>query len=718
MSGVVTTAAGAIDVLRLPCMPIVLQAAMELASDPRTQRSLVTTIALDPTLTSRFVATTAPGASADNVFSFARHIERLGNPLVQSVLMRAATDTLHRATRLPVTPDGLALWAHSLHCAYLSRSIAEACAYSHPDEAYMAGLLHDIGILSLATDLPHTYAGTFAASQSEAQLLEGELDQLHTSHAEAGAMLMARLGMPGQVGDAVLLHHAGYDELAGTHKLVRILWIAEACTDRRTKQVNLQSLARLLSLTPDGLARALAQAGAGLGKALKALRAPAISKQAIWHLPTPAVEASASNGESWEKAADSSLMNVVMQSASLHQVPNLLIGAEDTATVLARIRSIASALFGLDRYVAFMHDPSAQSMIGWLIAPDRLAPIELEIPMSATASLIARAAAEKSMLQVPGSGAALPLRGVDLQIGRLLKARALIVVPMLAGSAVLGVLVFGAGDEQAARLALDAQLLRRLTEITTRVLADRKINAEQRRGKEGELRERFRNSARRLVHEARNPLTVMKTQLELLGDRVRSGQPIEQHIHVLRQEIDRVTDIVGKIGTADLGVDKAPGAIDINALVREMMGVYREALFVTRAIDVELLLDRRAPNAIAETGALKQVLLFLWKNASEAMTTGGRLRVRSVDRVNYEGKLMVELSISDSGRGMPPEIVENLFSQRLSTIASDDRGFGLSNTLTLIKQLNGHLLCRSDPELGTTFILLLPRAAGAEQSTN
>ena len=73
---------------------------------------------------------------------------------------------------------------------------------------------------------------------------------------------------------------------------------------------------------------------------------------------------------------------------------------------------------------------------------------------------------------------------------------------------------------------------------------------------------RLRTSARRLVHEARNPLTVMKTHLELLGDRVRNGQPIDKDIRVLREEIDRVADIVGRIGTTDLAADKPQGPKD------------------------------------------------------------------------------------------------------------------------------------------------------------
>jgi two-component system, cell cycle sensor histidine kinase and response regulator CckA len=87
--------------------------------------------------------------------------------------------------------------------------------------------------------------------------------------------------------------------------------------------------------------------------------------------------------------------------------------------------------------------------------------------------------------------------------------------------------------------------------------------------------------------------------------------------------------------------------------------------------------------------------------------------VRTVDRVNYEGQLMIEISVSDNGGGMPVEVLENVFSQRLTVSKGGERGYGLSNAYTLVKQLGGHLLCRSEPERGTTFTVLLPRAVRA-----
>jgi signal transduction histidine kinase len=210
----------------------------------------------------------------------------------------------------------------------------------------------------------------------------------------------------------------------------------------------------------------------------------------------------------------------------------------------------------------------------------------------------------------------------------------------------------------------------------------------------------------------------MKTHLELLGERARGGQPIDKDIRVLREEIDRVSDIVGRIGTTDLAVDVPQGPVDINNLIRELLVLYREPLFAARAISVEVDLDARLPAIVIDANALKQVLLNFWKNASEAMATGGQVRVRTVDRINYEGQLMVEISVSDTGAGMPPEVLENVFSQRLTATRGGERGYGLSNAYTVVKQLGGHLICRSEPERGTAFTVLLPRATRGAATAN
>jgi signal transduction histidine kinase/HD-like signal output (HDOD) protein len=714
MSALATPNLGGIDVLRLPCMPLVLRAALERAGDGRQVSPLAEAVAQDPGLAARFLATTssATGTPQSMGALLGRHVELLGGGLAQSILMRAATDRLRRATPALASPDALAFWAHSLHCALLAHAIAEAAAYSQPEEAYLAGLLHDLGIVALAIDMPHTYGSVFAGASFEAELLERELDQLRTSHAEVSAALVTRLGLPGHLADAVLLQHAPYDELTGTHKLVRILWVAEAYTDRSVSAPDVPGFARLIGMPHEALVSAADQAAARYHETLLQLGAPNPAPSRLWRLPAPAT-AAADTETTWQSSADGALLETVLQSASLQQVPFLLLGAEDTGAVLSRLRSITAALFGLHSFAAFLHDPAARSLNGWLVAVDRLAPTELEIPVTGGTSLVARAAVERQPLRTQGGDGGERLRGVDLEIGRLLQADALSLMPLTAGGSLLGVLVFGVGREQAQRLAGDSVMLQRLSDMATLALTNRRQSAEQQRLKEADLRERLRLSARRLVHEARNPLSVMKTHLELLGERVQSGQPIDKDLRVLREEIDRVGEIVARIGTADLSVEKGHAPVDINGLIRELMIVYREALFVTRGVNVELELDPRLPGIVTDGNALKQVLLNFWKNAAEAMPAGGQVRVRTADRVNYEGQLMLEITVSDTGSGMPPEVLENVFSQRLTLTKGAERGYGLSNAFTLVKQLGGHVLCRSEPERGTTFTVLLPRTLRA-----
>jgi len=715
MTGLATPALGAVDVMRLPVMPVVLRHALEHAGEGRPADAMIRMLGYDAGLAVRFLAVTStvPGP-APAIGSLEQRLGNIGGGIAQAVLMRAARDRLGQPASTPVAPDALAHWAHSLHCAMLAQAIAEACAYSHPREAYLAGLLHDVGMLALAVDMPNLYSGVVASAAHEGQLLELELDQLKTSHAEVSCMLAMRIGLPGHVADALLLQHAPYADLLGTHKLVRMLWVAEACTERSGTAPDVQTYARLIGVPPDALDGALRQAALRYESTLRELSVAAPAAASWWRLPAPAEPSPATDG-AWQTRADAQLLDIVMQSASLQQAPALLMGAEDTGGVLARLRSITGALFGLHTFVAFLHDSAARSLTGWFVSAQRLAPTELDIPMNAATSVVVRAAIERTPQQALNP-AIERLRGVDIEIARLLQAPALATVPLTLGSALLGVLAFGVPVEQAQRMSADGAMLQRLAEMASLALTNRKTHADQQRLKETDLRERLRNSARRLVHEARNPLTVMKTHLELLGERVRNGEPIDKDIRVLRGEIDRVSEIIGRIGTADLSVEKTQEPTDINALVRELMVVYREALFVTRAIEVSLELDPRLPSVVTDANALKQVLLNFWKNASEAMPAGGQVRVRTLDRVNYEGRLMVEISVSDTGTGMPPEMLETLFSERLTMSRGGERGYGVNNAYTLVKQLGGHVLCRSEPERGTAFTVLLPRQPNASSA--
>jgi signal transduction histidine kinase len=109
---------------------------------------------------------------------------------------------------------------------------------------------------------------------------------------------------------------------------------------------------------------------------------------------------------------------------------------------------------------------------------------------------------------------------------------------------------------------------------------------------------------------------------------------------------------------------------------------------------------------------LKQILVNLVKNAIEALAdTGGRIEIASRGHVNRERRLYLELAVSDTGPGLSREVLANLFSAVKSTKEGPHHGLGLSIVHSLVKQLNGHIACRSG-KTGTSFEILLPAHAG------
>ena len=104
------------------------------------------------------------------------------------------------------------------------------------------------------------------------------------------------------------------------------------------------------------------------------------------------------------------------------------------------------------------------------------------------------------------------------------------------------------------------------------------------------------------------------------------------------------------------------------------------------------------------------MLLNLLINASEALSSGDQVLVCTADNVNYEGQVMVEISVADNGPGMPPEKTAMLFEPSESGSTDAARGIGLPTSLAAVRAMGGHLVCRSRLGEGTTFAILLPRA--------
>jgi len=697
------------DLIGFKPLPEIVAWAIAASDDGRNAGALVDAVVQDPALAVRMLALARDNGLAERSRPDLRQIAAtVSGAALHALITRAAIDWLRGRSSWTGRVEVSAFWAHSLHCAYLARALAEATGYAHPDEAYLAGLLHDVGIAAQMAAAPDRYPALIESAVSEAHLLQKEFETLGARHPEVGESLAAQLKLPNPVLDAVLLQHAVEGDLAGTHLLVRVLWVAEALTEPSASDADRERFAHLLGADPARLARACESAAGQWQESARKFGLANVASAPLW--ATPALPARDSASEVAPGTSPRTLLlKAILEQAALQQTGLLLLESDDALGILSRARAVAAAVFGLSEIGVFFYDSGKNELSGWLVGDEQLADAELRLPAGSGASAVVRAWAERApATSVPDRTQG--LRGVDLQIARMLRADGFIAAPLTAGPNALGVIVLGVGREQAARITDERRMLLRLTDLVGLALARGRDAAERHRVRQSEAIDRLATTVRGLVHEARNPLSILKTQLELVRERVRGGVQVDRDVQILREEIDRVGGILSRLASMDTHIEPAGATVDVNRTVQDLLALYRDPLFVERGIAVRLELAHQAPEVLADADALKQVLVNLWKNASEAMVRGGQLRVATSDRVNYEGRLMVEIAISDTGPGMPPDTLEGVFARRAARARDSERGYGLANSYAIVRKLGGHIMCRSQPGIGTTFTLLLPRA--------
>jgi HD-like signal output (HDOD) protein len=150
-------------------------------------------------------------------FGYCRHIsspaqavELLGLETIKALVLSVKIfSQMDRSSMTVLAMDRI--WAHSLATGVFARTIAtaEKCERAVADDAFMSGMLHDVGKLILAVNLPKLYKEALAGPRSsEDSVLEAERQTFGVTHAEVGAYLLSLWGLPFPIVEAVAFHHA------------------------------------------------------------------------------------------------------------------------------------------------------------------------------------------------------------------------------------------------------------------------------------------------------------------------------------------------------------------------------------------------------------------------------------------------------------------------------------------------------------------------------
>lgn len=272
------------------------------------------------------------------------------------------------------------------------------------------------------------------------------------------------------------------------------------------------------------------------------------------------------------------------------------------------------------------------------------------------------------------------------------------------------------GDEKAVEVlklgATDYILkdrLSRLVPAIERALDDNRQRGEQRSVEAQLERARRMDSLGRvagtIAHEMNNVLMTMESATARLRDAPdrRTAAAVADQIMTAVKRGQRVTEEVARYSTP---VAPNTAAVDLTAWLKAYV---RELhAFTGERVVIDLDLAASGLSAAIDVRQIEQVMVNLASNARDAMAEGGRL-VIGLRRTTQAGRPYAEITVTDSGSGMTPEVLARLF-EPLFTTKRSGTGLGLFVSYGMVKAQGGDLYVDTTPGVGTTFHLLLPAA--------
>jgi signal transduction histidine kinase len=214
----------------------------------------------------------------------------------------------------------------------------------------------------------------------------------------------------------------------------------------------------------------------------------------------------------------------------------------------------------------------------------------------------------------------------------------------------------------------------------------------------------WRELARRLAHELKNPLFPLQITIENL-QRARQNSP-EQFEEVFREstttllaELDNLKTIIGRFSDFAKMPAPNPEPVDVNQLTREVLKFFEPQMQTPGRAPVSsrLELEDNLPAIFVDPEMLRRALRNLILNALDAMPNGGSLTLRTQKQ---DGKIAIE--VADTGEGLTPEECERLFTPYYTT-KHHGTGLGLAIVQSVVSDHKGTITVRSERGQGATF---------------
>lgn len=726
---------------KLPSFPEVITKILEALHNERLDETqLVKLVELDVSLTAKILAAANSPMfhRGSSVTSIREGVRLLGWDMLKTLTLSVAMHQIVNDFSSREKIDLSRFWKDSLYAAFTSKLLAGRVQDVSEDEAYLAGLLHDIGRLILRVNFRKAYGPIFELPCSEFSAIAKEIGLVGCSHAEIGALLVQEWQTSSFLEDAILYHHRTVEALEQASDLVKVTHLAASMAEsyphilieqvesarywfnlefKDLDQISLESHQQVLktaasmgiTLPPDAPLQDAPEIAAAMEQNATS------SEQENPPPQESSPETVYSEAEPSFDASHFSMESILARYALLDHVQQLLLECDSPENFYSKSLRISWALCGAKQWLYYAWDAETAVLLGQPLDSTQAWITAFRLTLSPNSGQIVRAHVTQSITMAMLSNPEVHV--VDAQVMRASKCDAMLCVPVTVGDQPVGVVVMTMAARDAQDLWLKSFLPVALANtVISGYLAVLKRgdepSGETNQSRSEAMKELdkqlWKVEVDKLIHETKNPLSTIRNYLEILRRKNIDNTQIAKDLDIVNEEINRVALLLGQFSDISASPSMQAQNADVNQMICDVISLEKSSHQPSMPVQMSLKLARDLPEIQCVTHKLRQVLINLVRNGLEAMPHGGELAVSTYLEISADKHKRLVIQLRDTGPGLSDAAKQTLFESTNTTKGNAHKGLGLSIVASLIAELKGEISCTSELSVGTTFFVKLP----------